>query len=169
MLRALEAEPIELVPATTATFAFTPGAPAVTDWPTARTPWLAIDRDGDGAIRTGAELFGDATRLANGTTASNGFAALAELDTNRDGVIDRHDPAFASLLVWADRDGDHASSPGELTPLADVVIAIPVSYQTVPRCDDRGNCEGELAPMTWRDASGAVRTGVVVDLYVRRR
>ncbi len=52
-----------------------------TDWPTAQTPWLALDRDGDGRITSGAELFGSATMTATGP-AAHGFAALADLDDN---------------------------------------------------------------------------------------
>jgi hypothetical protein len=163
---AFEGEPIELVPAAAQLFAFRPGEPASSDWPSARTPWLAIDRDGDGAITSGAELFGDATRLPTGATARNGFAALAPLDANGDGVIDRRDPMFATLLLWTDRDGDHASSAGELRPASDVVIAIPLAARAESRCDARGNCEGERAEITWRDASGAVRTGAIVDVYL---
>jgi hypothetical protein len=166
---AFEGQPIELVPAAAEVFAFRPGEPASSDWPSARTPWLAIDRDGDGAITSGAELFGDSTRLPTGATARNGFAALAPLDANGDGVIDRRDPMFATLLLWTDRDGDHASSAAELRPASDVVIAIPVAGRAEPRCDARGNCEGERAEITWRDASGAVRTGAIVDVYVRGR
>ena len=169
LVLAFEGEPIELVPAAAELFAFRPGEPASSDWPSARTPWLAIDRDGDGAITSGAELFGDSTRLPTGATARNGFAALAPLDANGDGVIDRRDPMFATLLLWTDRDGDHASSAAELRPASDVVIAIPVAGRAEPRCDARGNCEGERAEITWRDASGVVRTGAIVDVYLRSR
>ena len=48
---------------------------------------LAIDRNHDGQINSGAELFGSGTTLANGAKAADGWAALAGLDTNADGVI----------------------------------------------------------------------------------
>jgi hypothetical protein len=168
LVLAFEGQPVEFAPAGAARFAFTPGAPVASEWPTARTPWLALDRDGDGAITSGAELFGDATALPDGRTAATGYAALAALDANHDGVIDRDDPAFASLLVWTDRDGDHRSSPDELQPLASVVIAIPLANHAVPTCTERGACEGERGALRWRDASGE-HTGAVVDVYVPHR
>ncbi len=154
---AFDGEPIELVPAMAERFAFRPGEPATSDWPSARTPWLAIDRDGDGAITSGAELFGDATRLPTGDSARNGFAALAPLDANDDGVIDRRDPMFATLLLWTDRNGDHASSAGELRPASDVVISIPIAARAETRCDPRGNCEGERADVARCERRGADR------------
>jgi hypothetical protein len=141
-------------------FAFAAGKPVASDWPTAATPWIALDRDGDGAITSGAELFGDATG-----DARNGFEALAALDDNRDGVIDRRDAAFALLLVWADTDGDRKSSHAELRPLANVVDAIPLEHHIDRRCV-RGNCEGERGTFTWRDGDHT-RTGAVVDVYLR--
>jgi hypothetical protein len=156
---------VEFEPST-ASFAFGE-TPTRNDWPTAATPWIALDRDGDGAITSGAELFGDATDVPGGK-ASNGFEALAALDANRDGVIDRRDPAFASLVLWSDTDGDRKSSPGELRPLGDVIEELPLAYSTVPRCV-RGNCEGERASMTWRDGDGRRRAGAVIDVYLSRR
>jgi hypothetical protein len=148
------------------TFAFTPGAPAATDWPTAATPWLALDRDGDGAITSGAELFGNHT---GGQSYANGFAALATLDANGDGVLDARDPAFARLVLWTDRDGDRASSPAELAPLAASVVSISLADHVDTRCDARGNCEGERAPLVGRDATGALHRGEVVDVYLATR
>jgi len=153
--------------ASRAAFAFQPGVPVTSDFPSAKTPWIALDRDGDGAITSGAELFGDATVLPDGSTATNGFAALAALDANGDGVIDRHDPRFAQLVLWADRDGDRKSSPAELRPLAEIIISIPLDHEIVPRCV-RGNCEGERGVMTWGER-GQPRTGAVIDVYLRRR
>ena len=140
-------------------FAFA-GERVISDWPTATTPWLALDRNGDGVIDRGSELFGDGV-----PGARNGFAALAALDANHDGRIDASDPAFASLLVWADRDGDRRSTPDELSPLSDVVTAIPLASRLDPRCDDAGNCEGERAAARVRDG----RTAAVVDVYLPER
>jgi len=150
------------------TFAFTAGQPVATDWPTATTPWLARDRDGDGAIDRGAELFGSSTVLADGTTATNGFVALAELDANHDGRIDAADPGFASLVLWSDRDGNGRSAPGELAPAATRLVSIALAYSVNERCDARGNCERERARIVWRDARGT-HAGTVVDVYLPER
>jgi len=140
-----------------------------TDWPTAATPWLALDRDGDGAITDGAELFGDATVLPDGRTARHGFEALAALDANGDGRIDRADPLFASLVLWADRDGDRTSAPGELVSAARVIESIELGYAIAPRCDARLNCERERSVMRYRDAAGALHEGAIVDVYLHFR
>jgi len=142
------------------------GSAVRTDWPTAATPWLALDRDGDGRISSGRELFGSATRVGE-RSASNGFEALAALDSNRDRVIDRRDPAFERLLVWSDRDGDRESTAGELRSLASHgVVRIELGFGVDPRCDGRGNCEVERAALVWRDHGRAAR-GSVVDVHLR--
>ena len=41
-----------------------------------------------------------------GTKASDGYAALRELDTNQDGRIDSQDIDFSKLQVWTDNNGD---------------------------------------------------------------
>ena len=147
-------------------FAFAAGAPVTTDWPTARTPWIALDRDGNGAIDGGAELFGDRT---GGARYANGFAALATLDANHDGQLDASDPGFAALVLWSDRDGDHASSAAELRPLGATIVSISLADRLDARCDARGNCEGERASMVWRDATGALHRGAVIDVYLPTR
>jgi len=164
---ALDNQPVEFA-TTDATFAFVPGTPMITDWPTAATPWIARDLDGNGAITSGAELFGSST-LVDGVTARNGFQALAALDANHDGVIDARDPAFGELLLWTDRDGDHRSSPAELRPLATVITEIPLAHTLDPRCTERGACEGERGRLRWRDPTGNERTGSVIDVYVPKR
>ena len=164
---AFDGEPIAFSQGTT--FAFAHGAPVTTDWPTASTPWLALDRDRNGTIDSGAELFGDHTPLPGARIAVNGFVALAALDDNGDGRIDATDTAFSALLLWADADADGRSSSGELRAAANTVVSISLRYRLEPRCDERGNCEGERAQITWRDATGVARTGAVVDVYLPRR
>lgn len=93
-----------------------------TGWAGANDALLVWDRNGNGTIDTGAELFGDFTVLPNGTLAPNGFAALAALDANGDGVIDATDPAFHELKLWRDTSQDGQTGAGELITLADAGI-----------------------------------------------
>jgi hypothetical protein len=164
---AFENQPVRFTPG--GTFAFQPGDPVASDWPTAATPWIALDVDHDAAITSGAELFGSSTVLPDGTTARNGFVALAALDANHDGRIDASDPAFPSLLLWTDRDGDRRSAPEELTALSSVIVSISIDNHVEVRCDARRNCERERATLQWRDAQGARHEGSVVDVYLPLR
>ncbi|WP_297751442.1 hypothetical protein [Hydrogenophaga sp.] len=60
---------------------------------------LVRDLNGNGRIDSGAELFGNHTKLADGSRAAHGFHALAELDSNRDGVVDARDGEAAFARV----------------------------------------------------------------------
>ena len=80
--------------------------------------FLVLDRNANGTIDTGAELFGDATPLSGGGTATDGFAALAQFDTNLDGQMTAADSAFANLRVWRDLNQNGLSEAGELSTLA---------------------------------------------------
>lgn len=145
-----------------ARFAFTAGRPLLTDWPGAATPWLARDLDGNGLIDDGSELFGSDTRVGR-RTARHGFEALAALDANHDGAVDAKDPAFATLLVWRDADGDKRSSHDEVVPLSSLgVTALSTDFTVELRCDGRGNCERERSRFT--TTSG--RAGELVDVYL---
>lgn len=136
-----------------------------TDWPA--LPWLALDRDGDGAIESGRELFGSGTVLRSGHRASHGFEALAEHDINRDGRIDARDPVFAELVLWTDGDGDRRGELSELLPVAAVdLVAIHLDVTIAPECDDRGNCGRERARFEFRSPTGELRSGEVVDVYL---
>ncbi|OHX11480.1 hypothetical protein BI347_17585 [Chromobacterium sphagni] len=57
--------------------------------------WLVLDKNGNGQIDNGSELFGP--------QSGDGFADLAKLDSNHDGVIDESDPAYAQLKIWTGR------------------------------------------------------------------
>lgn len=93
-----------------------------TGWAGKEDALLVWDRNANGSIDTGAELFGDFTPLPNGTLAPNGFAALAALDSNGDGILDASDPAFAELKLWRDADQNGVTGAGELISLLDAGI-----------------------------------------------
>jgi hypothetical protein len=138
-----------------------------TDWPAASNPWLAIDLDRNGAIDGGHELFGSGSVLASGRHASNGFIALASLDSNQDGKIDAQDQRFGELLAWRDEDGDKQSLPFELTTLREAgVLAIELDYAIDEQCDARGNCGRERSSFRFASGSGQVQVGEVVDMYL---
>jgi hypothetical protein len=142
--------------------------PVATTWVSSATPWLVMDRNSNGRIDDGAELFGSMSRLPTGERAKNGFLALAALDADGDGWITPRDPAFARLALWRDLDQDRASSPAELTPLADSVIALSLAYTDEPHCV-AGGCERERADLVFRDRTGNERHGSVIDVYLSDR
>lgn len=149
-------------PATSAAFPI--GISARTEWVSATTPWLAIDSDGSGCIEGESELFGGTD------TDRNGFDKLAHLDENHDGRIDESDPAFAKLVLWADRDQDKRCTPKELTSVRDAgLVSIDLHYARAAAPSAGGSFEGERATLVFRNASGVEKRGHVVDVYLAPR
>jgi len=94
------------------------GQPDLTSFIASGDGLLALDRNRNGRIDDGSELFGDQRG------AVNGFEELRKLDQNRDGVIDSGDSAYRDLLVL--------TSEGELGALDHSgVAAISLDYSTV--------------------------------------
>jgi len=166
LVLSFDAEPVRFEAAAGApAFDFAATTACTTDWPS--VPWLALDRDHDGQIDSGRELFGSGTRLASGRRAAHGFEALAELDADGDGKVTPADPRFAELVLWSDSDDDRAGDLAELVPAtARGLIAIHLDFQRRGECDERGNCGLERAAFEYRDATGQPRIGEIVDVYL---
>ena len=125
-----------------------------TAWIDANDGLLVLDRDGDGKITNGQELFGDQTLLSNGTRATSGFEALREFDDNKDGKIDASDIVYLKLKVWQDLNRDGVSQAEEMKSLADVGIkAINLSSTFTGAADAMGNIQRRLGSFVKTDGS----------------
>jgi hypothetical protein len=118
-------------------------------WTTADSDdvWLALDRNGNGTIDDGAELFGDATPQPAGG-ARNGYRALAVLDDDRNDEINAADPVWSLLRLWRDANHDGVSQVWELSALDTAGIrSLSLSVTTDNRRDRYGNRFRYRAPV----------------------
>jgi hypothetical protein len=132
--------------------------------------FLAIDRDGDGKITSGKELFGDHTIPG----VASGFEALAEMAMQanggvRSGSITSDDPLFSRLLLWTDTNHNGISEAWELRPASDQLSAIGLGAVVTRREDRFGNVFRYKGWVHVRTAPGRNHTRSAKEDHERQR
>jgi hypothetical protein len=129
--------------------------------------FLALDRDGDGRIRSGEELIGDRTMPG----ARNGVSALTQLAAHPEPLSTVHSgiALFERLRLWRDANHNGMSEVDELKPAADELAAIGLGYTPHRRLDGHGNQSRYRGFVHVRTEPGRNRPQTPEDDRVRRR
>ncbi len=126
-----------------------------TAWISGEDAFLAVDKNGNGQIDGVNELFG-------GMSRGEGFARLAEYDSNVDGRVDAADQQFSDLLVWRDTNMDGVTDAGELSGAASAGLeSISTNYAS-QEVFQNDNLLGEVAGAVWQG-----RAIDAIDVYFR--
>lgn len=122
------------------------GFAELTTWAAEDDGVLAIDKNGNGTIDDGNEIFGDNYELSGGGTAADGFEALADLDTNSDGKIDSSDNDFSDLRI--------VKGDGTILTMAQAGIqSLNLTHTDTGTVDGNGNTQVSLGSYTKTDQS----------------
>jgi Ca2+-binding RTX toxin-like protein len=127
-------------------------------WVSSDDGLLVIDKNNNGLIDDGQEVFGNSYVKSDGTVAEGSFEALSDIDSNGDGIINADDDNFADLLVWADLNDDGIFADDELVSLENVGIeSISLSTTNSGEVDENGNTVVEEGQIAWSDGE----TGII--------
>ena len=123
--------------------------------------FLAMDRNGNGIIDDGTELFGNHTPVrpdSPDVTTPNGFEALKFVEapiygqSERNEVINQRDAAFSKMVLWRDLNHNGISEPDELQSLSEAGLeAIGTDYKNTKRVDKNGNEFRQRGRVLWKD------------------
>jgi Ca2+-binding RTX toxin-like protein len=136
-----------------------------TGWIAGNDGFLVWDKNDDGKISNGNELFGEFTYLSTGQWANNGYKVLQDMDENQDGKVDASDIDWSHIKIWVDQNHNGISDAGELHSLGEYSIAsISTSYTYDP---DAVDANGNRPEMTGQYTTSDGQTRATVDYMLR--
>ena len=127
--------------------------------------FLALDKNNNGLIDNGNELFGNHT-ISNtrfkytNNKATNGYEALKTYDLNGDNVIDSKDEIYDKLVLWKDSNQNAITDKGELIKLKDSgIVSIDLNYKNI-NTDEKGNTIKQSSTITFEDGTTTIANDV---------
>lgn len=121
--------------------------------------FLALDRNGDGKINDGSELFG--------TKSGDGFKDLAAYDADGNGWIDENDAIFSQLKIWTkDEDGKDKLISLKDADVGAIYLGNADTQFSLKDEDHKLNGEIKKTGIYLHESSGEVGTVNHVDLTV---
>ena len=138
--------------------------------------WLVLDRNGNGVVDSGEELFGNRTPAFHSSSeprAANGFEALLMAEGpsygggTADRVIDARDAVFSRLRLWFDRNHDGRTDRGELVSLSAAgIVSVGTQYKEIGRRDRYGNLYKFVGKARVRTPDGQIVERRIYDVYL---
>ncbi|MBC7767387.1 MAG: cadherin domain-containing protein [Phycisphaerales bacterium] len=122
---------------------------------------LALDRNGDGAISSGAEI----SFVEDFAGAVTDLEGLVAFDTNLNGFFDDGDARFGEFVIWQDANQDGVSQAPELRSLAQWDI-VAVNLTPVLTGASVAGAEDNVIHATSAFVRGDGTRGVVGDVYL---
>lgn len=121
--------------------------------------FLALDRNGDGKINDGSELFG--------TKSGDGFKDLAAYDEDGNGWIDENDAIFSQLKIWTkDEEGNDRLIRLRDADVGAIYLGNADTQFSLKDDDHKLNGEIKKTGIYLRESSGEVGTVNHVDLII---
>ena len=121
--------------------------------------FLALDKNGDGKINDGSELFG--------TSSGDGFKDLAAYDEDGNGWIDENDSVFSKLKVWTkDENGNDYLIDLNKADVGAIYLSNADTQFSLKDDENNLNAEIKKTGIYLRESTGAVGTLNHVDLVV---
>ena len=120
---------------------------------------LALDKNGDGTINDGSELFG--------TKSGDGFKDLAGYDNDGNGWIDENDSVFSRLKVWTkDAEGNDYLIDLKEADVGAIYLRNTDTQFSLKNDENKLNAEIKKTGIYLRESSGAVGTLNHVDMVI---
>lgn len=146
------------------------GYPELVQWvrPGGDEAFIALDRNRNGVVDDGSELFGVGTPLFEGGNAANGFVGLAQYDQpllggNDDGMISREDAIWPELSLWLDSNADGVSTANEMRSPASLGLK---SFGTIPKVRRYIDAAGNSLPYwSWARTVRPPKKAIMVDVF----